>query len=78
MKTLRHIFRTSGASFTRSSMLTSLGLHVLGMGLLMLVPAQVLLRSAPPENKELDIVFYRPPEVAVPARAWATGSSTRS
>ena len=30
--------------------------------LLMLVPAQVLLRSAPPDkNKELDIVFYRPP-----------------
>ena len=34
------------------------------LGVLMLIPAQVLLRSAPP-NKELDIVFYRPPEIAV-------------
>jgi len=34
----------------------------------MLIPAQMLLRSEPP-NKELDIVFYRPPEIAVKPRA---------
>ena len=61
------MFSTSGAPSARS-MLTSLGLHALGLGLLMLVPAQVLLRSAPPK-KEVEIVFYRPPELAVPAPA---------
>jgi hypothetical protein len=51
-------------------MATSLGLHVFMLGGLMLIPAQVLLRSAPP-NKELDIVFYRPPEIAVRPRVAA-------
>src|SRR5262245_30801302 len=60
-------FKTSGAPTARS-MATSLVLHVLVLGLLMLIPAQVLLRSEPP-NKELDIVFYRPPEIPVTARA---------
>jgi hypothetical protein len=36
----------------------------------LLIPAQVLLRSEPP-NKELDIVFYRPPEIPVNARAFS-------
>ncbi len=61
------MFRTSGAPSARS-MSTSLALHVLVLALLMLIPAQTLLHSAPP-NKQLDIVFYRPPEIAVPARA---------
>src|SRR5262245_4878927 len=57
------IIKTSGAPTARS-MATSLVIHVLMLGALMLIPAQVLLRSAPP-NRELDIVFYRPPEIAV-------------
>ncbi len=68
METGRRIFR-SGAPSARS-MLTSLVLHVLVLAVLMLVlvPAQALLRSAPP-NTQVDIVFYRPPEIAVPAPA---------
>jgi hypothetical protein len=49
-------------------MLTSLALHVLVLVLLLLVPAQALLRRPRPK-KQLDIVFYRPPEIKVPARA---------
>src|SRR5712692_786147 len=63
----KSIFKTPGAPTARS-MATSLALHVLVLVLLILIPAQLLLRSEPP-NKELDIVFYRPPEVAVKARA---------
>src|SRR5262245_5779366 len=64
------MFRTSGVPSSRS-MLTSLALHVLVLLLLMLLPAEMLLRSAPPDTKkeELDIVFYRPPVIAVPAPA---------
>jgi hypothetical protein len=61
---VKSIFKTSEAE----SMATSVALHVLVLGVLMLIPAQLLLRSEPP-NKELDIVFYRPPEIAVKARA---------
>src|SRR5204863_6081566 len=50
------------------SIATSLALHVFVLGGLMLIPAQLLLRSEP-SNKELDIVFYRPPEIAVKPRA---------
>src|SRR6058998_525945 len=64
---VKSIFKTSGAPAARS-MATSLALHVLVLGGLILIPAQVLLRSEPP-NKELDIVFYRPPEIAVKPRA---------
>src|SRR5437016_104429 len=64
---VKSIFKKSGAPTARS-MATSLVLHVLVLGGLMLIPAQVLLRSEPP-NKELDIVFYRPPEIVVKARA---------
>src|SRR5881396_4259820 len=64
---VKSIFKTSGAPAARS-MATSFALHVFVLGGLMLIPAQVLLRSEPP-NKELDIVFYRPPEIAVKPRA---------
>ena len=60
---VKKIFKTSEAR----SMATSVALHVLVLGVLMLIPAQLLLRSEPP-NKELDIVFYRPPEIAAKAR----------
>ena len=63
---VKSVRKTSGAPTARS-MATSLVLHVLMLGGLMLIPAQVLLRSAPP-NRELDIVFYRPPEIAVKPR----------
>ena len=68
MKTMevKSILKTSGAPTARS-MATSLVVHVGVLGVLMLIPAQVLLRSAPP-NKELDIVFYRPPEIEVKAQ----------
>src|SRR3989442_5784396 len=66
---VKSIFKTSGAPAARS-MATSFALHVFVLGGLMLIPAQVLLRSEPP-NKELDIVFYRPPEIAVKPRAVA-------
>ncbi len=67
METVRRMFKTAGAPSARS-MLKSLALHVLVLALLMLVPGQALLRSAPP-NKQLDIVFYRPPEIKVPVPA---------
>jgi hypothetical protein len=60
----KSMFKTSGATSTRS-MLQSLALHVLVLVLLMLIPAQ-LLRTAPPK-KELDVVFYRAPEIPVSA-----------
>src|ERR1043165_9280409 len=63
---VKNILQRSGAPEARS-MATSLALHVVVMGVLMLIPAQVLLRSEPP-NKELDLVFYRPPEIAVRPR----------
>jgi uncharacterized membrane protein YgcG len=59
----KSIFKTSGAPTARS-MAKSVAIHVLVLALLMVIPAQALFRSDPP-NKELDIVFYRPPEIAV-------------
>jgi hypothetical protein len=64
---VKSIFKASGAPTARS-MGTSVVLHVFVLVVLILIPAQVLLRSEPPD-KELDIVFYRPPEIAVKARA---------
>src|SRR5262252_3303944 len=61
------IFKKSGAPTARS-MAKSVAIHVFVLVVLMLIPAQVLLRSQPP-NKELDIVFYRPPEIAIKAQA---------
>src|SRR5262249_7956612 len=63
----RHMFRESGAPSARS-MVESVVLHALVLGLLMLVSASLLLPSAPIKKKEVDIVFYRPPEVPIPAR----------
>jgi hypothetical protein len=61
-----NVFKKFGAPTSRS-MLTSLGLHVFVGTLVMLVPARALLRSTPPDYKELDIVFYRPPAREIPA-----------
>src|SRR5215510_8908722 len=66
---VKTISKLSGAPTVRS-MATSFVVHLFLAGGLMLIPAQVLLRSAPP-NKELDIVFYRPPEIGVRPRAAA-------
>ena len=63
----KSIFKTSGAPTTRS-MAKSIAIHVLVLCLLMVIPAQALFRTEPP-NKELDIVFYRPPEIPVNSRA---------
>jgi hypothetical protein len=62
----KNIIKTSGAPTARS-MAKSVAIHVFVMVVLMVVPAQALFRSASP-NKELDIVFYRPPEIAVNPR----------
>jgi hypothetical protein len=48
-------------------MAKSVAIHVFVMVVLMVIPAQALFRSESP-NKELDIVFYRPPEIAVNTR----------
>jgi hypothetical protein len=66
---VKNISKTSGAPTVRS-MATSLVVHVFVVVVLMLIPAQVLLRSEAP-NKELDIVFYRPAEIPVSARAFS-------
>ena len=63
----KSILKTSGAPTARS-MAKSLAIHVFVMAVLMVIPAQALFLSEPP-NKELDIVFYRPPEIAVNSRA---------
>src|SRR6266849_10921957 len=63
----KSIFKTSGAPTARS-MAKSLAIHVFVLAALMVIPAQALFRSEQP-NKELDIVFYRPPEIAVNSRA---------
>ena len=65
MENARSMSKTSSAPSKRS-MATSLALHVLVLILLMLVPAKQFLRSEPSKN-QVDIVFYRPPAVEVPA-----------
>jgi uncharacterized membrane protein YgcG len=60
------ILKKSGAPTARS-MAKSLVIHVSVLAALMVIPAQALFRSEQP-NKELDIVFYRPPEIPVNAR----------
>src|ERR1700746_3396222 len=62
----KSIFKKSGAPTARS-MAKSMAIHVLVLAALMVIPAQALFRSEQP-NKELDIVFYRPPEIPVDAR----------
>jgi hypothetical protein len=49
-------------------MAKSVAIHVLVMAVLMVIPAQALFRNES-ANKELDIVFYRPPEIAVNTRS---------
>ena len=63
---VKNIFKTSGAPTARS-MAKSVAIHVLVLAVLMVIPAQALFRNVP-ANKELDIVFYRPPEIPVKAR----------
>src|SRR5713226_1327699 len=63
----KSILKKSGAPTARS-MAKSLAIHVFVLAALMVIPAQALFRSEQP-NKELDIVFYRPPEIAVNSRA---------
>jgi len=63
---VKNILKKSGAPTARS-MAKSMAIHVLVLAVLMVIPAQALFRSEQP-NKELDIVFYRPPEIPVNAR----------
>src|SRR5215472_3898181 len=63
---VKNIFKTSGAPTARS-MAKSVAIHLLVLAVLMVIPAQALFRNAPP-NKELDVVFYRPPESPVKTR----------
>ena len=60
---VKNIFKTSGAPTARS-MGKSVAIHVVVLAVLMVIPAQALFRNVP-ANKELDIVFYRPPEIPV-------------
>jgi hypothetical protein len=62
----KSIFKKSGAPTARS-MAKSTAIHVFVLALLLVIPAQALFRSEQP-NKELDIVFYHPPETPVNAR----------
>src|SRR6266404_6143574 len=62
----KSILKKSGAPTVRS-MAKSLVIHVFVLAALMVIPAQALFRSEQP-NKELDIVFYRPPEIPINAR----------
>src|SRR5215470_11599836 len=62
----KNILKTSGAPTARS-MAKSVAIHALVMALLMVIPAQALFRNVP-ANKELDVVFYRPPEIPVKTR----------
>src|SRR5260370_488183 len=63
----KSVFKTSGAPTARSKA-KSLAIHVLVLVLLLVIPAQALFRSEPP-NRELDIVLYPPPQLAVNSRA---------
>jgi len=63
---VKNILKTSGAPTARS-MAKSVAIHVFVLALLMVIPAQALFRNVP-ANKELDIVFYRPPEIPVKTR----------
>ena len=62
----KSIFKISGTPTARS-MAKSVAIHVCVLAVLAVIPAQALFRSESP-NKELDIVFYRPPEIAVNTR----------
>jgi uncharacterized membrane protein YgcG len=67
MESSRSMFTESGV-LSRRSMVESLVLHAILLALLMIVGASVMLHSgAPRTKKELDIVFYHPAAVPVPA-----------
>jgi hypothetical protein len=68
METKWSMFKAFGAPSGRS-MLTSVALHLPVLAVLILLPAQVFRSAAP--KKEIDIVFYRPPEIKIPPRAAA-------
>jgi uncharacterized membrane protein YgcG len=67
MGTGKSILNGSGAP-SSSSLLTSFGFHSVVLVVLLLVPAEVW-RRVPPPKKPTDIVFYHPPEVAIPVPA---------
>jgi len=56
---------SSGAPSARS-MLTSVVVHALALVFMLLVPIEALSKRARPE-RELDVTFYRPPKVEIPA-----------
>lgn len=61
------MFTESGV-LSRRSMVESLVLHAILLALLMIVGASVMMHSgAPRTKKEIDLVFYRPSAVPVPA-----------
>jgi len=62
----KNILKTSGAPTARS-MAKSVAIHIFVLALLMVIPAQALFRNVP-ANKELDVVFYRPPEIPIKTR----------
>jgi len=59
---------TKSGTLSARSMLTSFVYHVVVMVLLLLVPTEAWNRSTPP-RAPVDIVFHRPPPVAIPAPA---------
>ena len=64
---VKSIFKTSGALSARS-MLTSLAIHVLVLGVADARAGASAASQRAPQAKRLDIVFYRPPEIAIPPR----------
>ena len=65
METRNSIFRFSALS--GQSMLTSLAIHAVALTIVIVLGAQTLLRSEPTKkDRELDIVFYRPPTLPLP------------
>src|SRR5260370_2535656 len=62
----KSIFKTSGAPTARS-IAKSVVIHTCVLAVLMVIPAEVLFGSESPD-KELDIVLYRPPEIALNTR----------
>lgn len=57
------VFESSGAP-SAVSVLKSLGIHAFVLGSLLILPAKALLHNVPQE-KSVDIVFYRAPEIAI-------------
>ena len=62
--TEKSVISTSGAP-SAHSLVTSFGLHGLALVVLLLVPAGALVHIAP-SQKEVDVVFHRPPPNAIP------------